>query len=63
MVIPVTDPAFEMPRVVTHPIQVSGVPHVEPRPGPRLGEHTEEILAELGYDEDTIAAMRGDGAV
>ena len=63
MVIPVTDPAFEMPRVVTHPIQVSGVPHVEPRPGPRLGEHTEEILAELGYDEDTVTAMREEGAL
>ena len=63
MAIPVSDPAFEMPLVVTHPIRVSGVPHVEPRPAPELGEHSEEILRELGYDADTIAAMRGSGAL
>ncbi len=63
MAIPVTDPAFEMPLVVTHPIRVSGVPHVEPEPGPELGEHSEEILRELGYDEDAIAAMRDEGAL
>ena len=63
MAIPVSDPAFEMPLVVTHPIRVSGVPHVAPRPAPELGEHSEEILRELGYDADAIAAMRGAGAL
>jgi formyl-CoA transferase len=30
---------------------------------PLLGEHTEEILASVGYDADAIAAMRTAGAI
>ena len=36
----------------------------EPAPvAPLLGEHTDEVLSEAGFDADTIAAMREDGAV
>ncbi len=30
---------------------------------PRLGEHTDAVLAELGYDAGTIAALQAQGAV
>jgi crotonobetainyl-CoA:carnitine CoA-transferase CaiB-like acyl-CoA transferase len=33
------------------------------RPAPRLGQHTDEVLAELGYSADEIAALHADGAV
>ena len=32
-------------------------------PPPGVGEHTDEILAELGYDTETIAALRSDAVV
>ena len=31
--------------------------------GPRLGEHTDEVLGSLGLDAAEIAALRGRGAV
>jgi formyl-CoA transferase len=44
------------------PINLSDSP-VEHRRAPLLGEHTDEILAWLGYDADAIKAMREEGAV
>ena len=30
---------------------------------PLLGEHTDEVLAELGYDSESVAALRGKGII
>jgi crotonobetainyl-CoA:carnitine CoA-transferase CaiB-like acyl-CoA transferase len=32
-------------------------------PIPEVGEHTSKILAELGYDDDAVAALRRSAAV
>lgn len=39
-----------------------GGPSIE-TPPPRLGEHNEAVLRELGYGEAEIAEMRGDGVI
>jgi crotonobetainyl-CoA:carnitine CoA-transferase CaiB-like acyl-CoA transferase len=43
--------------------RLSQTPGVWRRPAPRLGEHTDDILAHAGFDRDEIARLRHDGAV
>ena len=51
---------IEMPGV---PMQFSRTPAEVRSHPPELGEHTDEVLAELGYDEGTVARLREDGAI
>jgi formyl-CoA transferase len=44
--------------VVNQAVALSRTPSVIDRPTPGLGEHSEEVLVELGYDSAAIAEMR-----
>ena len=45
------------------PIELSETPGTYRRRAPLIGEHTDEILARLGYDPDEIAALRAENVV
>ena len=63
MAAPPDDPEITVPMLVNHPIKITSVPAVGPKRAPDLGEHSAEILRELGYDDAAIAAMRKDGVI
>ena len=50
-----------VPWLVTHPVQISSVAHAQPAAGPQLGEHSRQILQELGYSDEQIQALHGVG--
>jgi crotonobetainyl-CoA:carnitine CoA-transferase CaiB-like acyl-CoA transferase len=48
---------------ITSPISVEGQEKVSPRRPPAVGQHTDEVLREAGYDGAMIEELRADGAV
>ena len=54
----------EMPRTISAPIRLSFAPAPNvPGPAPAHGQHTDEILAELGYSTAEIDRLRKSGAL
>jgi formyl-CoA transferase len=43
---------------VSSPFQLDGEAKVAPRRAPSLGQHSEAVLREAGYDADEIARLR-----
>ena len=48
---------------VASPLRLTATPPVTHRPPPALGEHTAEVLAELGLDAARVAELRAGGVV
>jgi formyl-CoA transferase len=57
----VSTPAGEV-AVVASPVRFSGTPAQPGAVAPELGQHTEEVLLELGYSWEQIAALSSEGA-
>lgn len=55
--------AIESIASVASPLRLLATPPVVQRPPPALGEHTDEVLGELGLDATRIAALRERGVV
>jgi crotonobetainyl-CoA:carnitine CoA-transferase CaiB-like acyl-CoA transferase len=50
-------------KLIPPPVRFAGAPQSVRRPAPLIGEHTDEVLTEIGYQEDGIASLRKSGAL
>ncbi|MFA7666821.1 MAG: CoA transferase [Burkholderiaceae bacterium] len=50
-------------RVITQPVTLSRTPAGVVTAAPYLGEQTDEVLREAGYDDESIARLRSDGVI
>jgi crotonobetainyl-CoA:carnitine CoA-transferase CaiB-like acyl-CoA transferase len=57
MIVQLEHPALGMARSIGNPIKFSETPVSYRLPPPLLGEHTREVLRELGYSEEEVRAM------
>jgi len=61
---PVDHPTLGSFDIIGQPLHMSAFPQPERlRPTPDQGQHTDEVLRELGYDPAAIAELHGKGAV
>jgi crotonobetainyl-CoA:carnitine CoA-transferase CaiB-like acyl-CoA transferase len=59
----VPQPEGEAAPAVATPCDFSGTPWHVTRASPECGQHTEEVLLELGYDWEEIARLKEQGAI
>jgi crotonobetainyl-CoA:carnitine CoA-transferase CaiB-like acyl-CoA transferase len=63
MVVDVEHPTLGRIRALGSPIKMSATPPDVRRRAPRLGEHTGEVLRELGLSDDEIATLKRERAI
>ncbi len=63
IVVPLEGAGVHLTSTVSSPIQVHGISKVPARRAPALGEHSEEILEELGFEASEVDALRANGAL
>lgn len=63
MVVETEHPTLGTLHTLGTPIKLGATPLQPGRPAPLLGQHTDEVLAEAGYSQEGIAALRACGAV
>lgn len=58
----VDDPRYGRFQTVNSPMSLDGAAKVKPSPAPGLGEHTEEVLSDLGYSSEEVQRLLQSGA-
>jgi formyl-CoA transferase len=63
ILVPIDDGSGQSHLTIDSPVHLDQEPKVAPRRAPEIGEHTDQILEELGFNTEAIATLRAAGAI
>ena len=63
MIVSTDHPVAGEVKTIGHPVKFSETPGGVKRPAPLMGQHTAEVLREIGYSESEIVAMAAAGVI
>jgi formyl-CoA transferase len=63
IVVPLEGAGGKLTSTISSPIQMHGVTKVPAQHAPALGEHTEDVLTQLGFSATEIDGLRANGAI
>jgi formyl-CoA transferase len=63
IVVPLEGAGEKLTTTISSPFQVHGVIKRPARRAPRVGEHNEEVLQELGFTSNDIEGLRASGTI
>ena len=63
IIVPLEGAGGKLTSTISSPIQMHGVSKVPAKRAPDIGEHSDEILEELGFAADQIDSFRANGTV
>jgi formyl-CoA transferase len=63
IVVPLEGAGGKLTSTISSPLQVHGVAKVPAKRAPKIGEHNEEILRQLGFSATEIDGLHQSGAI
>jgi formyl-CoA transferase len=63
IIVPLEGAGENLKQTISSPIKIHGVTKVPARRGPDLGEHSDEVLKELGFSASEIEGLRAGGTI
>src|SRR5580693_9214292 len=63
IVVPLEGAGGKLTSTISSPLQVHGVAKVPAKRAPKIGEHNEEVLRQLGFSASEIDGLRASGAI
>src|SRR5256885_15659091 len=63
IIVPLNGAGGKLTSTISSPLQVHGVAKVPAKRAPKIGEHNEEVLRQLGFSASEIDGLRAGGAI